>query len=276
MVPFIFIGTIILLTVILFVYGSWSIWVSKFSYLHRPATIPWLGATLAFSFDPHIFFMQVLGWAEKYNHLYVLWIGPSPLIVTSRVEYAEAILGSQTLTKKSSFYCFLHEWLGTGLLTSYGEKWRNRRRVITPTFHFAILNEFVSIFEEQAKKLIHKLKPIADGGESIDIQVPVSLAKLNVISETSMGVKINAQDSSSEYIDAIISMNSNIQLRQRSPWLWPKFLFQLTSNGKEYYKNLNILHNFTINAINKSIVRRQMEGTSNNEDGLALRKERFS
>ena len=184
----------------------------------------------------------------------------------SRVEYAEAILSSQTLIKKSSFYCFLHEWLGTGLLTSYGKKWKDRRRLITPTFHFAILNEFVSIFEEQAKKLIHKLKPIADGGESIDIQVPVSLAALDVICETSMGVKVNAQDSStSEYVEAITSMNAHIQLRQKSPWLWPEFLYKFTSYGKEYYKNINILHNFTIDVINKSIVRRQMEGTSNNE-----------
>lgn len=41
---------------------------------------------------------------------------------------------------------------------STGEKWKRRRRQITPTFHFKILNEFIQVFEEQSKILVSVLK----------------------------------------------------------------------------------------------------------------------
>jgi cytochrome P450 family 4 subfamily V len=61
------------------------------------------------------------------------------------------LVSSSKNTEKSFFYNFLHPWFGTGLLTSYGEKWQARRRLITPTFHFEILNDFLQIMNEQAE-----------------------------------------------------------------------------------------------------------------------------
>jgi len=59
-------------------------------------------------------------------------------------------------------YQFLHPWLGTGLLTSDGLKWKSRRRLITPTFHFRILNDFIQVFDEQAEILVTHLESQVD------------------------------------------------------------------------------------------------------------------
>ena len=61
-------------------------------------------------------------------------------------------------TEKSFFYKFLHPWFGTGLLTSHGEKWLKRRRLITPTFHFEILNDFLQVMNEQADIMVKQLE----------------------------------------------------------------------------------------------------------------------
>lgn len=37
---------------------------------------------------------------------------------------------------------------------SDGSKWKTRRRLITPTFHFQILNNFIPVFEEQASIMV--------------------------------------------------------------------------------------------------------------------------
>ena len=43
---------------------------------------------------------------------------------------------------------------------SDGSKWKTRRRLITPTFHFRILNDFIQVFEEQAAILVKHLEVI--------------------------------------------------------------------------------------------------------------------
>lgn len=41
---------------------------------------------------------------------------------------------------------------------SGGSKWKTRRRQITPTFHFRILNNFIQVFEEQAVIMVSHLE----------------------------------------------------------------------------------------------------------------------
>lgn len=60
---------------------------------------------------------------------------------------AEKILTSSKHLEKNSLYYFLHSFLKTGLLTSHGEKWFQRRRILTPAFHFDILKEYFEIFK---------------------------------------------------------------------------------------------------------------------------------
>lgn len=49
-------------------------------------------------------------------------------------------------TEKSFMYKFMSEFVGGGLLTSSGPKWVKRRKMITPTFHFNILKQFIPVF----------------------------------------------------------------------------------------------------------------------------------
>ena len=82
---------------------------------------------------------------------------------------------------KSMDYDFLKPWLGTGLLISDGDKWNFRRRILTPSFHFDILNEFLDVMNTNADTCVSNLKKYAETGEEVDIFKHIGLCALDTI-----------------------------------------------------------------------------------------------
>jgi cytochrome P450 family 4 len=91
----------------------------------------------------------------------------------------EKILNSTKHMEKTRVYEFLHPFLKTGLLTSSGDKWHARRRLLTPAFHFNILKEFVEIFNEESDKLVDTLKK--SKGDDVDIISIATQFTLNTV-----------------------------------------------------------------------------------------------
>ncbi|NXN94750.1 CP4V2 protein, partial [Rhinopomastus cyanomelas] len=193
------------------------------------------------------FFKQLQLYVEEFRSwpLFKLWLGPLPLVVLYHPDSVETILNSSKHIEKSYLYEFLHPWLGTGLLTSTGEKWRVRRKMITPTFHFAILTDFLEVMNEQGCILVEKLEKHV-GKEPFDVFLDITLCALDIICETAMGKNVGAQENKdSDYVCAIYRMSDLIQDRQKRPWLWPDPMYSLFREGREHERNLKILHSFT-------------------------------
>ena len=133
--------------------------------------------------------------------LSVLWMGPVPSIFLFHPKAVEVLLKSSKNTRKGFIYEFLHPWLGTGLLTSHGEKWKQRRRLITPSFHFSILQEFLDVMNSQSVFFINKLKSQASSNQHVDVGKAITMCALDIICETAMGQTVNAQeDEDSDYV----------------------------------------------------------------------------
>lgn len=78
---------------------------------------------------------------------YRFWIFGTLHFNVIRAADLEALLSSTKHNTKSVVYDFLQPFMGTGLLTSAGQKWFHRRRMLTPSFHFDILTDFLAIFK---------------------------------------------------------------------------------------------------------------------------------
>ena len=117
--------------------------------------------------------------SNKYGKIFRVFLGPQLQIVLTDPKDIEVILSSQKYIEKSDEYNFIKKWLGDGLLISNKKKWFSRRKIITPTFHFKILEQFVDVFDGQSTVFADKLS--THEGKDFDIFPLVCLCALDVI-----------------------------------------------------------------------------------------------
>ncbi|KAF6083852.1 cytochrome P450 family 4 subfamily V member 2 [Phyllostomus discolor] len=159
---------------------------------------------------------------------------------------------------------------------STGYKWRSRRKMLTPTFHFTILEDFLDVMNEQANILVNKFKKHIDG-EAFNCFFDIALCALDIICETAMGKNIGAQsDDDSKYVRAVYRMSDMIHRRMKAPWLWLDFLYLMFNEGWEHKRTLQIVHNFTNDVINERAkeIKRAEECQSDESDATCSRKKR--
>ncbi|KAL6259147.1 hypothetical protein P5V15_009069 [Pogonomyrmex californicus] len=189
-------------------------------------------------------------YSEYYYPIWKLWLGPCHfgmvLVSICHPHDLEKILSNtKQHIAKSYLYGLLHSWLGTGLLTSEGTKWHKRRKILTPTFHFNILKQFVEVLIEEGNNITQSLKNIK-GSTIDDLTSLISHHTLNAICETAMGTSLHEMNEfQAQYRQAIHKMGEIIMYRFLNPWLISDIIFNLTSIGRRQTKCLKILHSFT-------------------------------
>ena len=245
-----------LLGLIVFLHFTWLFWKRKYSFLPHVPNIPWLGSIPYIGTTAVEFTRACKSFSKKYGHVYVIWIGPYPVIRIGCADYAEVVLKSQETARKSDSYFALKPVIGDGLILTHGKKWKLRRTALTPSFHFSILRDFSETFEVHCKRLVKVLQESVN--EVIEVQRLASLSTLDVICATSMGVELNALGSSgSDYVKSLRKTNDLVLLRTLNPFVVFDFVYRLTSNGKTFYEAVNVMHQFTTSVINERIQKRK-------------------
>ncbi|XP_050306332.1 uncharacterized protein LOC126743338 [Anthonomus grandis grandis] len=198
------------------------------------------------------------------------------LIVTRDYDLLEFIMSSHEHITKGSDYDHLVPWLGNGLLLTDGKKWRSHRRIITPTFHFSILEQFVEIFNSNEDIFIERLKKEAVGKKGIEIYSLILDCALDIICETAMGVKMGAQQKNNqEYTEAVRGMCEIFTTRNASLWQGFEFLFRFSKDYKRQQKCLKVLHDFTNNVIERrkqELEKKHSETTEEATDELGRKR----
>jgi cytochrome P450 family 4 len=241
----------LLLLCIFIVLLYYGIHFAKFVYLinHIPSypALPVLGHTIdLWRRSPENFWKLQRSLAKDYYPIYKLWIGPIAFVSIHDPDDLEKILSSpKEHTSKGFVYHFLEPWLGTGLLTSEGAKWHNRRKILTPTFHFNILKQFVEILIEEGNHMTKCLKNMKESTID-DLMMFISHHTLNAICETAMGTSLKETGKFQvKYREAVYEVGKIVIHRMFRPWVTSDKIFSLTSTGKKHDTYVKILHDFT-------------------------------
>nr|O18596.1 RecName: Full=Cytochrome P450 4d10; AltName: Full=CYPIVD10 [Drosophila mettleri]AAB68664.1 cytochrome P450 monooxygenase CYP4D10 [Drosophila mettleri] len=235
--------------------------------LPGPRNLPLLGNFhMFFGLEPWQVPHLINQLAKKYDGTFKLKMGSNFSLMMFQPRDIEVVLGSSQLLDKAVEYSFLRGWLNDGLLLSGGRKWHRRRKIITPAFHFRILESYDEIFDRQTRLLIHKWQQTL--GHSFDLGHDVHLFTLDVICETAMGVSTNAQtNADSDYVRAVKTISTVLHKRMFNIFYRFDLTYMLTPLAWAERRALNVLHKFT----EKIIVQRREEllrgGVTQTTDG---------
>uniref|UniRef100_A0A1I8P7U7 Cytochrome P450 n=1 Tax=Stomoxys calcitrans TaxID=35570 RepID=A0A1I8P7U7_STOCA len=274
---------LILLPILWFVYTDrkYSKMRKEIAHTQGPKTLPLIGNVHQLAKTPNaVVHFMFDNWYKYGQGNYRVWVGYYLHMMIGDPKDVEFILSSNTLIAKSKVYDMLHPWLGDGLLTSKGSKWHKHRKIITPSFHFKILQDFHDVMNSNSTKFIDKLMAASKDGKIFDFQHYVNHLTLDVICETAMGISINALDNpNSEFAKAVEFMCGNINMRALNPLKRKIATYQFFPDYKDYCKALAVLKDFTYGVIERRIEllnrKRTQKSNAEPEDEFTKRKMAF-
>nr|CAI5817576.1 unnamed protein product [Callosobruchus analis] len=214
-----------------------------------PGGLPILGNILDVS-NGRDMLKAFMRYVNTVGELFTVQLLYKKYVVATDYDFLEFILSSTKILDKGLEYQHLYNWLGSGLLISNATKWRKSRKMLTPAFHFSILEQFTDIFEKNGKILIEKLEGTC--GKEIDVHPYITWCALDVIC-------VRAQDNNDpQYVFAVKDMCRILIERMFSLLGRNNWTYRLTSNYRQEKKHLNVLHSRTRSVIQS----RKKEGLS--------------
>ncbi|KAL5283681.1 hypothetical protein ACFFRR_006136 [Megaselia abdita] len=186
--------------------------------------------------------------ASEYKRSYLLHGPFTTAYNIIKAEDLEDVMKDPGLISKGRYYHFLDDFLGEGLLISSGSKWHSRRKLLTPSFHFNILEKFLEIFKNESLQFLTILD--SQKGEAVSLQKTIPKSILNVICESALGVKLNELQAAEEYRKTIKKIE-HLQIERAGQLImYADLIYKWFGKKREYEKECEEAHKFTSSIIN--------------------------
>uniref|UniRef100_A0A3Q4HHW0 Cytochrome P450, family 4, subfamily F, polypeptide 3 n=1 Tax=Neolamprologus brichardi TaxID=32507 RepID=A0A3Q4HHW0_NEOBR len=244
----------------------------KLSCFSKPQTRSWLLGHLGKMQSTEEGLQRVDDLVQTYKHSCCWFLGPFyHLVRLFHPDYVKPLLmaPASITVKDELIYHHLQPWLGNSVLISNGEVWSRKRRLLTPAFHFDILKSYITVFNSSAKAMHDKwCRLVAEGKTNLEMFDHVTLMTLDSLLKCAFSYDSNCQESSSEYVSAIVELSDLIiQRREKNilhHWDW---IYWKTRQGERFKQALNTVHRFTRDVVEKrrTLLNQQRETETQSE-----------
>ncbi|KAH8239511.1 hypothetical protein KR032_005103 [Drosophila birchii] len=203
------------------------------------------------------------------DHRGKIWIGTKLYLLDCNPKDIQALGNAQQLLQKTNDYRIFDDYLSEGLFTSNAEKWMHRRKIIMPAFNYAMIKQFVVVFEKQSRILVDKLEKYSETREQVDFLKFTSCFTLDTICETALGVSVGAQtNGNSYYLKAVQEILVILDKRLKNPFYRSQFIFRRTNYFERQQELLEILHGFSESIIQKRLDEIQQDEENRNSNSM--------
>jgi cytochrome P450 family 4 len=213
---------------------------------------------------------------DRYENLnqfscYIAWNGYTPEVFTDDLRIISTAVQSPKFLSKGIVADALKDSLGDGLFFSTNEKWHIRRRIITPTFHFKILEQFFENFKKHNRILMDQIDEKTNG-ESFNVIPLITKTMIDTMCETAMG--IDAMDCS-QYAESLPELLSLTIKRLVTPLYLVKWIYFFTNLRRDILKHAKVTKEFTTKVINKrreELTKLQSNKENDDDSDIGIKK----
>ncbi|XP_055602437.1 cytochrome P450 4d2-like [Uranotaenia lowii] len=155
---------------------------------------------------------------------------------------------------KAKLYDFIAPLCKNGILTTYGTRFVEKRKMVARAFSYRMLEIFCGIFESQFIHVQDKIRSKIGKGD-FDVHDVIRWYSLDVIAETAMGVKLGCQnDNSLPYAKALQELLYIISRRLYNPLNQYESLFRL----RKMYRRQNIASKY-VNDFSDDVIKKRKQ-----------------
>ncbi|VDI55369.1 cytochrome P450, family 4, subfamily B, polypeptide 1 [Mytilus galloprovincialis] len=174
---------------------------------------------------------------DKRCKAFVYWLFVvRPLLTLTHPDTIKVVMKSTSpKSRKGAGIAFMLPWIGESLLVADGPKWERNRRLLTPAFHFSILNGYFKIYNDVTDTLLEKFAEGSKNGKYVEVFQYSGLATLDILLQCALSYKGNIQDvgESHPYVKAVKRMIELMLHRCLNINLYPEFLFKLSPSARD-------------------------------------------
>ncbi|XP_071505748.1 ultra-long-chain fatty acid omega-hydroxylase-like [Diadema antillarum] len=177
---------------------------------------------------------------SKYRRLLVFWMGWKPVVMLNHPDSIKPLLATNIGIKSDDYQVF-KEWSeGLGLLE--GAIWKRHRTLITPSFHFQVLKQYLVVMNEALDVLIDKLHVAADQGEPVKTHETMSLLSLDVILRCAFSHQSHCQETESREVEVLEKLTTICAYRVFHPLMFYDCIFRLSSKYRDWKEGCAYMH----------------------------------
>jgi cytochrome P450 len=162
----------------------------------------------------------------EYGDVVRLGVGPPglrrDLFLVTHPDGVEQVLAGDPdgYTKNTPYFEEIAAYLGNGLLTSGGTRWRQQRRTVAPLFSHRRINSYVDVMADEATRLADRCGVAAGSGVSIDVNAVMVEYTLRTVGRILFGADV---DDAIPVIRATFPLlNEHVRRRGMNPLRLPR------------------------------------------------------
>nr|XP_015836192.1 PREDICTED: uncharacterized protein LOC103313316 [Tribolium castaneum] len=202
------------------------------SKINGPFSWPIIGSAHYFIGGQKVFYKKITQLLETQPEIFKIWLGGQLVVVTSRPEDVEVIVNK--FFEKGPIVEYSKKFLGNSLLRAPAHIWKDRRKMLNPTFNQKILNTFMGTFATHAHKLVKELEEHC--GKDYDVFSNLIRCTLNLAIENLADVDSDLIQGQDNYLQNVKRLEDLLAIRIFTFWFHADFFWKMSPLSREMHK----------------------------------------